>query len=49
MEFVYNKNAHVLIGMNPFQILYGQDYLTLISWNVSTIQVETFDKMMNMM
>lgn len=49
MEFAYNENAHVSIEMNPFQIMYGQDCLTLVSWNVSTTQVETFDQMMNMM
>jgi hypothetical protein len=49
MEFAYNKNAHVSIGMNLVQVMYGQDCLTPASWTISITQVETFDQMLNMM
>ena len=34
VEFSYNNGYNILIGMTPFQALYGHPCHTLLSWDI---------------
>ena len=39
VEFAYNNNFQVSVGMSPFQILYGRKCNTPISWSCSVYKL----------
>jgi hypothetical protein len=34
LEFAYNKNPHVSVGVNSFEAIYGQECFTLTFWHI---------------